>query len=69
VIRYCGEPGLKRDHSQDEVKMSQLTPEEEKAIAESPKGTWAILLIYAAFMVAGWCYMFFGYFLPHGAVQ
>lgn len=49
--------------------MPQLTPEEEKMITESPKGTWAILLIYAVVMVAGWCAMFFGYFLPHGAVQ
>lgn len=49
--------------------MSQLTPEEEKAIAESPKGTWAILLVYAVIMIASWLLMFFGYFLPHGAVQ
>lgn len=49
--------------------MSQLTPEEKKAIAESPKGTWAILLVYAALMTVGWLLMFFGYFLPHGTVQ
>lgn len=49
--------------------MSQLTPEEKKAAAEAPKGTMAILLIYAAIMTAGWFFMFFGYFLPHGPVQ
>jgi len=49
--------------------MSQLTPEEEKIVAQSPKGTYAILLIYAVTMVAGWLFMFFGYFLPHGPVQ
>ena len=50
--------------------MAELTPEEkEAAIAEAPKGTWAILLVYAAFMVAGWLYMFYGYFLPHGPVN
>lgn len=51
------------------VKMSQLTPEQEKAIAEAPKGTWAILIVYALISTAGWLWMFFGYFLPHGAVQ
>lgn len=49
--------------------MTQLTPEEDKAAAEAPKGTLAILLVYALIMVAGWCLMFFGYFLPHGSVQ
>jgi hypothetical protein len=49
------------------VKMSQ--EEQEKAIAEAPKGTWAILLVYAVLMVLGWLYMFYGYFLHHGPVS
>ena len=50
--------------------MTELTPEEqEKAIAEAPKGTWAILLVYAIAMTLGWLYMFFGYFVPHGPVS
>jgi hypothetical protein len=50
--------------------MVELTQkEQEAAIAEAPKGTWAILLVYAVFMVLGWLYMFFGYFLPHGPVN
>ncbi len=50
--------------------MVELTPEEqEKAIAEAPKGTWAILLVYAGLMVLGWLAMFYGYFLPHGPVN
>ena len=50
--------------------MVELTPkEQEAAIAEAPKGTWAILLVYAIFMVLGWLYMFYGYFLPHGPVN
>ncbi len=50
--------------------MVELTREEqEAAIAEAPKGTWAILLVYAVFMVLGWLYMFYGYFLPHGPVN
>ena len=50
--------------------MIELTQEEqEAAIAEAPKGTWAILLVYAIFMVLGWLYMFYGYFLSHGPVN
>ncbi|MGV6858056.1 MAG: hypothetical protein ACWA5X_03695 [bacterium] len=49
--------------------MRQLTPEEqEKAIAEAPKGTWALLLAYAAMMAVGWGLMF-ALFLSHGAVN
>jgi hypothetical protein len=50
--------------------MVELSPEEkEKAVAEAPKGTWAILLVYAVIMVTGWLLMFYGYFLPHGPVN
>jgi len=50
--------------------MVELTQEEqEKAIAEAPKGTWAILLVYAVLMTLGWLYMFYGYFLHHGPVN
>ncbi|MEE9352177.1 MAG: hypothetical protein V3U78_07950 [Thiotrichaceae bacterium] len=50
--------------------MVEMTPEEQAAaIAEAPKGTWAILSVYAVFMVLGWLYMFYGYFLPHGPVS
>lgn len=50
--------------------MTELSPEEqEKAIAEAPKGTWAVLITYFIFMVLGWLYMFFFYFMPHGPVN
>ncbi len=50
--------------------MVKLTQEEqEQAIAEAPKGTWAILMVYFVFMVLGWLYMFYGYFLPHGPIH
>jgi len=49
--------------------MVELTPEEkEKAIAEAPKGTMAILLVYAVIMVLGWLSMFY-VFLDHGPVN
>lgn len=50
--------------------MIELSKEEqEAAIAEAPKGTFAILLVYAVLMVLGWLYMFYGYFLSHGPVN
>ena len=50
--------------------MVEMTPEEQqKAIAEAPRGTWAVLLVYLLFMIVGWAAMFFGYFLPHGPVR
>jgi len=50
--------------------MVEMTPEEQKkAIAEAPKGTFAILLVYAVLMTLGWLYMFYGFFLSHGPVN
>lgn len=50
--------------------MSQLTPEEEEKILHgSPKGTYALLLIFALIMAFGWAMMFFGRFLMHGPVS
>lgn len=49
--------------------MVELTPEEkEKAIAEAPKGTMAVLLVYAVIMVLGWLSMFY-VFLENGPVN
>ena len=50
--------------------MSQLTPEEEQKIINSPpKGTFALMLLVGVLMFAGWAYMFFGMFLEHGPVR
>ena len=50
--------------------MNQLTPEEEQKLLESsPKGTFAVLLVFAALMAAGWAFMFFYMFLEHGPVN
>jgi len=50
--------------------MSQLTPEEEQKILNSPpKGTFALILRVGALMFAGWAYMFFGMFLEHGPIN
>ncbi len=50
--------------------MPHPTPEDEKqAIAEAPKGTWAILLVYAVISSAAWLFMYFGLFLGRGPVH
>ena len=50
--------------------MEKLTEKEEKEILESsPRGTWAIMLIYAMLFVLGYLYFWFGLFLPRGAVS
>jgi hypothetical protein len=50
--------------------MTELTPEEEqKAIQGAPRGTFAILVVFAALMAAAWAFMFFYVFLEHGPVK
>ena len=49
--------------------MSQLTPQEKEAIKDAPKGTFALMIVLAAAMAAGWVYMFFFMFLKHGPVS
>ena len=50
--------------------MNQLTPEEEKKILDSPPlGTFTLLLLVGALLLAGWAFMFFGMFLQHGPVN
>ena len=50
--------------------MSQLTPEEEqKILNSSPTGTFALLLLVGALLLAGWIYMFLFMFLENGPVS
>ena len=50
--------------------MNQLTPEEEQKILNSPPtGTFALMLLVGALILAGWAYMFFSMFLEHGPVN
>lgn len=49
--------------------MSDLTPEEQQAVKDAPKGTFALMLLLAVSMAAGWAYMFFFMFIQHGPVS
>jgi hypothetical protein len=49
--------------------MTPLSEEEQRRILESPpKGTFAIIMVYAAIMGAAWVALYFGRFLAHGPV-
>ena len=39
--------------------MSQLSPQEQEAIKDAPKGTYALMLLLAVLLAAGWAFMFF----------
>jgi len=49
--------------------MSHLSPEQQAAIKDAPKGTYALMLLLAILMAAGWAFMFFLMFLKHGPVS
>jgi hypothetical protein len=49
--------------------MSDLTPEEQEAIKDAPKGTFALMVLLAVGLAGGWAYMFFFMFVQHGPVS
>lgn len=49
--------------------MAGPTPEEKRILADAPKGTFALMLIVAALLLAGWAVLYFGRFFAHGPVR
>jgi hypothetical protein len=49
--------------------MPRPTPEEEALLAEAPRGTYALMLVIGALLLAGWAILYFGRFLAHGPVR
>jgi len=49
--------------------MSNLSAEQQEAIKDAPKGTFALMLLLSALMALGWAFMFFFMFLEHGPVN
>jgi hypothetical protein len=45
------------------------TPDERKALADVPKGTWALTLIAVRTMFAAWMALYVGRFLMQGPVS
>ncbi len=50
--------------------MSELSEEEQRRIMESPpKGTFAIISIYAGVFTVAWLFLYFVRFMGHGPVN
>ena len=49
--------------------MNNLSPEQEEAIKDAPKGTFALMLLIGVLIAAGWVFMFFFMFLKHGPLS
>lgn len=50
--------------------MRKLTPEEKQGILENPpRGTFALLLIFAVLFLAGWLLLYFGRYMVLGPVS
>lgn len=49
--------------------MSPPTREELERLADTPKGTYALMLVVAALLFAGWAIFYFGRFLGAGPVR
>ncbi len=50
--------------------MKPLDEEQKKKIIESPPvGTWTLMLVVGLGFVVGWLFLYYGVFLPRGAVN
>ncbi len=49
--------------------MARPSAEEEQLLADTPRGTYALMLIVAALLFAGWAVLYFGRFLANGPVR
>jgi len=45
------------------------TEKEKLLLAETPKGTFALMLVIGVLLFAGWALFYFGHFLPTGPVR
>jgi hypothetical protein len=49
--------------------MPPPTPEEQRLLADAPRGAYALMLVVAALLFAGWAALYFGRFLANGPVR
>jgi len=53
-----------------EMLMSKLTREEEqKVLASPPKGTFVLMLVFAALFMVGWLLLYFGRYMVLGPIS
>ena len=70
--RCLGFEGARRviDSSSKGERMAANTKDETDPPPESaPAGTWALLCLVLAAMVAAWLFLYFGVFLPRGTIH
>ena len=46
-----------------------MRPEKNDPLESTPTGTWVLLCLVAASMVVAWLFLYYGVFLPRGAVS
>ncbi|QKT02622.1 hypothetical protein HUS23_01690 [Ectothiorhodospiraceae bacterium 2226] len=49
--------------------MDELSEEDKRRIADAPKGTLVIMLLFAGAFTLAWLYFYFGVFLARGPVS
>lgn len=49
--------------------MTSPTPQEKELLKDAPRGTWALMLVIGALLMAGWLILYFGRFLGNGVVR
>jgi uncharacterized RDD family membrane protein YckC len=54
-------------YEDDPLRVSEA--EEREIYASSPRGTYAVLIVYAILFALLWLYFWFGLFLPAGPVR
>jgi hypothetical protein len=54
-------------YENDPLRVSEA--EEREILASSPRGTYAVLVVYAILFALLWLYFWFGLFLPAGPVR
>jgi hypothetical protein len=53
----------------EEVDMASPTSEEKALMAETPKGTFVLMIVVAVLLLGGWVFLYFGSFLGNGPVR
>ena len=49
--------------------MPQPTPEEKAILAETPRGAFALMILVAALLLAGWAVLYVVGFLSNGPIR
>jgi hypothetical protein len=53
----------------EEGDMPSPTPEEKALMADTPRGTFVLMIVVAILLFAGWAALYFGRFLGNGPVH